>query len=116
MVQKEVADRIVARDNKESILSMSVRAYGIPVYIRKVPAQNFSPKPKVDSAIILIDNISKNIFKNKSEEQDFFIFLKLGFSHKRKILLNNIADKYSKQKTINTFDQCKIPKRCGQKN
>src|SRR3990172_2215572 len=53
MVQKEVAERIVARPSsrragtgKESILSMSVKVYGTPCYIQKVPARYFSPKPK----------------------------------------------------------------------
>src|SRR3989344_7983631 len=48
MVQKEVADRIVARPSsrragtgKESILSMSVKAYGTPRYIQKIPRRNF---------------------------------------------------------------------------
>jgi len=94
MVQKEVANRIIARDEKESILSMSVKAYGKPRYVKKVPARYFSPKPKIDSAIILIDNISKGIFKNKNEEQAFFNLMKTGFSHKRKTLLNNLSDVY----------------------
>ncbi len=63
LVQKEVAERIVARDGKESILSISVKAYGTPHYIDKVPKRYFTPEPKVDSAIIHIDNISKDRFK-----------------------------------------------------
>ena len=59
MVQQEVARRIVAQDKKESILSISVKAYGEPKIIMKVPARYFSPAPKVDSAIIAIKNISR---------------------------------------------------------
>ncbi len=54
LVQKEVADRIVARDGKESILSISVKVYGTPTYIMKVSKRFFSPSPKVDSAVIKI--------------------------------------------------------------
>ncbi len=108
MVQKEVSDRIVARDGKESILSMSVKAYGTPRYIKKVPARYFSPKPKVDSAVILIDNISKDTFKNKNEEQDFFELMKTGFSHKRKTLLNNLSDVYEKQQATEALNNCDI--------
>ena len=36
LVQKEVADRIIARNGKESILSLSVKAYGVPKIIAKV--------------------------------------------------------------------------------
>ena len=41
MVQKEVAQRIVARDNKESILSISVKAYGAPRYVKRFPRAIF---------------------------------------------------------------------------
>ena len=62
LIQKEVAERIVAKNDKESILSLSVKAYGTPKYIMKVHKRFFSPSPKVDSAIIAIINISKNNF------------------------------------------------------
>lgn len=90
LVQKEVAERIVARDNKESILSLSVKAYGVPKYIMKVGKKYFSPAPKVDSAIILIDNVSNKNFENKNEEEQFFKIIKAGFAHKRKVLIKNI--------------------------
>jgi 16S rRNA (adenine1518-N6/adenine1519-N6)-dimethyltransferase len=104
MVQKEVAERIVARDGKESILSISVKSYGQPKIITKVPAGNFYPKPKVDSAIILIDKISKNFFvKNRINEKKFFQMVKQGFGHKRKMLKNNLKI------STETLQKCKIP-------
>src|SRR3989344_275663 len=54
MVQKEVAERIMAKDGKESMLSLSVKVYGKSEFIRKVPRGAFSPPPNVDSAIIKI--------------------------------------------------------------
>lgn len=66
LVQKEVAERIVARDGKESILSISVKAYGTPKYMMKVEKRFFSPAPKVDSAIIAITAISKKNFESES--------------------------------------------------
>lgn len=89
MVQKEVAERIIARKGKESVLSISVKVYGQPKIIKKVPAKFFSPKPKVDSAILLIDNISKVFFKDINEK-NFFELFKKGFSSKRKFLKNNL--------------------------
>jgi len=68
LVQKEVAKRIVAADKKESILSISVKAYGEPKYIDTVPKRFFRPVPKVDSAIILIDNIGKKFFGGDQEK------------------------------------------------
>ena len=104
MVQKEVAERIIAKDGKESLLSISVKVYGQPKIIAKVSAENFSPKPKVDSAIIAIENISKSFFKdNRIDEKRFFQMLKLGFSHKRKLLKNNLKI------GAETLQKCKIP-------
>lgn len=91
MVQHEVAKRIVARDGKESILSVSVKAYGIPKIEMKVPARYFSPAPKVDSAIISIKNISRNFFTtNTIQESNFWEIIHAGFAHKRKKLSNNL--------------------------
>ena len=95
MVQKEVAERIVAkgklarRRGGESLLSISVKAYGRPETIRNVSAGYFSPAPKVDSAVIKISNISKNFFQNINEKK-FFEVVKKGFSQKRKMLINNL--------------------------
>lgn len=91
LIQKEVADRIVARDNRESILSMSVKVYGTPRYISTVKKEYFSPKPKVDSAIIAIEHISKKSFTEPVDEQLFFNLIKKGFAHKRKKLTGNLS-------------------------
>src|SRR5258706_8508314 len=91
MVQHEVGKRIVARDNKESILSISVKAYGKPKLIMKVAARYFSPAPKVDSVIILINDISREAFtKNEINEEKFWEIVKTGFAHKRKKLGSNL--------------------------
>jgi 16S rRNA (adenine1518-N6/adenine1519-N6)-dimethyltransferase len=90
LVQKEVADRIMTRDNKESLLSISVKAYCQPKYIAKVPAGSFVPAPKVDSAIIAFENINKNRFSHEINEEIFFEILRAGFAHKRKRLFSNI--------------------------
>lgn len=101
LVQKEVAERIVARDRKESILSMSVKAYGDPKYIDKVQKRYFSPEPRVDSAILLIDNIS-NKKLGDDIENSFFDVIHAGFGHKRKILLNNLKKTVNKE-TLEIF-------------
>jgi len=97
MLQHEVAQRIIATprhgvvNGKESILSISVKAYGEPKMIMKVPARYFSPVPKVDSAIISIKNISRKIFeKNDINEKKFWEIVKTGFAHKRKKLSSNL--------------------------
>jgi 16S rRNA (adenine1518-N6/adenine1519-N6)-dimethyltransferase len=96
LVQKEVAERI-ARSKKESILSLSIKAYGKPRYIKTVPRGAFSPPPAVDSAILLVENISRNNFKNAKHEKRFFELVKAGFAHKRKLLVRNLEPLLGKQ-------------------
>ena len=110
MVQKEIADRIIARNEKESLLSLSVRVYGTVKKIMKVEKENFSPKPKVDSAILLVDNISKNFFKEINEEK-FFDVIKTGFAHKRKILIANLKEKFGENDLLRIFQDIKIPEK-----
>lgn len=89
MLQKELAKRII--DEKESVLSISIKAYGEPVYLVSVPRKFFRPIPNVDSAVLSIDNISKSFFStNKIDEKSFFATVKAGFAHKRKVLIKNL--------------------------
>lgn len=111
VVQKEVAERIVSRDKKESVLSLSVKAYGEPHYIQKIPARYFNPKPKVDSAIIHISDISRGKFTSKTEEELFFNIIKAGFSHKRKLLAGNLSELYDKHTVRDLFNTCTIPEK-----
>lgn len=113
LVQKEVAERIVARNNKESILSLSVKIYGEPKLVAKVPARFFSPKPKVDSAILHIADISKDSFEQQSSaslfsEEKFFKIVKTGFAQKRKKLVNNLAALAPKEEVLKIFKDLDI--------
>ena len=114
LVQKEVAERItayprhrVSGTGKESILSISVKAYSTPSYIETVKAGSFVPAPKVDSAIILIDNISKKFFTDFSEK-DFFATVRAGFKSKRKKLSSNLSTMFSKDKIKEIFQKLNL--------
>lgn len=107
LIQKEVAERIVAKDKKESLLSMSVKFYGNPFYIRTVSKGSFLPKPKVDSAILHIKNIDSSKSKNINEKK-FFEILHLGFAHKRKQLLPSLARAFSKEKVLQAFSEINL--------
>lgn len=102
MLQKELAKRIV--DEKGSILSMAIKAYGEPKYVTSVPRKFFRPIPNVDSAVLLIDNISKKFFEN-SDEKAFFEVLKAGFAHKRKVLIKNLENVISKDKLVRIWEE-----------
>jgi 16S rRNA (adenine1518-N6/adenine1519-N6)-dimethyltransferase len=91
MIQKEVAERILAQHGKESLLSISVKAYGNPKILFRVSRGNFFPSPNVDSAVINIKNISnKNFAENDLKEEVFWEILHAGFAHKRKKLSSNL--------------------------
>lgn len=91
LVQKEVAER-VARSKKESILSLSVKAYSTPTYEFTVPRGAFRPAPNVDSAVLSIRNISKKNFASRDDEWRFFALIRAGFAHKRKHVAKNLAE------------------------
>lgn len=107
LVQKEVAERIVAKDEKESLLSLSVKIFGEPKLIRIVGRGAFTPQPNVDSAILNIEKINKEKLLGISSDL-FFKIIHAGFAHKRKQLLPNLASLYKKANLINNFKKCGI--------
>ncbi len=108
MLQKEVADRIVARDKKESILSIATKVYGTPRIVKRVPARYFTPVPNVDSAVIAITNISNKNFPDATFEKRFFEIMKTGFAHKRKQLGGNLKEMFGEH-TRTLLEQAGIP-------
>ena len=99
LVQKEVAERIIARNKKESVLSISVKAFGTPRIAAIVPRGAFVPAPNVDSAILEISDISADSFAKIMKNGDstanirrFFDIVRTGFAHKRKFARRNLEN------------------------
>lgn len=90
MVQKEVAERMLAKSGQMNLLALSVQLYSEPKILFKVSKNCFYPRPKVDSAIIEFNNIRKPVQLN---ENLFFSLVKAGFANKRKKLLTNLSQK-----------------------
>ncbi len=96
MVQKEVAQRIMAKPPKMNLLAISVRFYATPKIIIYAPKNNFWPQPKVDSAIIKLSEIKKpNI-----SEKEFFKIVKVSFSSKRKQLKNSLSKIFNNARNL----------------
>ena len=91
MLQKEVAERIVATVPDMTLLSCSVQFYADAKIMFNVSKENFYPIPKVDSAVIKITP-NKKLLSNFEEEKNFFKLLRVGFSSKRKMLKNNLSN------------------------
>ena len=90
----EVAERICSKNVRESLLSLSVKAYGEPKIISRVPRGAFSPAPNVDSAIISISINAKQLLRTSKDEEQFFKVLHAGFAHPRKMPLANLSKEY----------------------
>jgi 16S rRNA (adenine1518-N6/adenine1519-N6)-dimethyltransferase len=89
-VQKEVAQRIVAKPGQMSLLAVSVQFYGRPRLAHTIPAQAFVPPPKVDSAVLRIDR-HPHPQPAVASPAAYFRLVKAGFSQKRKQLKNSLA-------------------------
>jgi len=90
MVQKEVAEAIVAEPGQMSVLGISVQFYSKPRIISYVPAQCFYPVPEVDSAILRVDLYPQPAVA-VTDEGSFFNLVRAGFSASRKQIGNSLA-------------------------
>ncbi|MEK7626736.1 MAG: 16S rRNA (adenine(1518)-N(6)/adenine(1519)-N(6))-dimethyltransferase RsmA [Patescibacteria group bacterium] len=88
-VQKEVAKRICG---EMSLLSASVRYWAEPEIIGIIPKSDFSPQPKVDSAIIRLKTRENNwgVGDGDKKAENYYRFIKILFKQPRKTALNNL--------------------------
>jgi len=95
MVQREVADRIVAQPGKSEygLLSATVQLFTRVEKLFTLPPEAFSPPPKVHSAVIRL-TIAPRLESLNVPEAEFMRFLKLSFGQKRKTLWNNLKSEY----------------------
>lgn len=107
LIQKEVAERI-ARDKKESLLSLSVKIFGNPTYICTVKRGHFTPPPKIDSAIVAVNEVGKQKLSSITSEQ-FFNIIHLGFAQKRKQLLGNLSGEFPRPNLELIFQELSLP-------
>lgn len=100
MVQKEVADRLVAKPGGKDygILSIATQLSAQPEKILEVPPKAFWPAPKVTSAVVRFHLRPYPGFR--VQEKDFFRVVKASFSQRRKTLGNSLAGGLSMDKKI----------------
>jgi 16S rRNA (adenine1518-N6/adenine1519-N6)-dimethyltransferase len=117
MFQKEVAQRIAAREGNKvyGILSVLVQAFFSVEYLFEVHENAFNPPPKVKSAVIRLRPVTAPSMKS---ERQFFVLVKTAFNQRRKTLRNAVRslftpeelqdpifDKRAEQLTVNDFAQ-----------
>ncbi len=89
MVQKEVAERLVAKAGtaEYGAITAVVDLYANAKITRIVGKNNFYPVPKVDSAVIRLDICEKKYDCNKNKVKQI---IKASFAMRRKTLVNNL--------------------------
>ncbi|MFN8496578.1 MAG: 16S rRNA (adenine(1518)-N(6)/adenine(1519)-N(6))-dimethyltransferase RsmA [Anaerolineae bacterium] len=90
LVQREVAERIVAKPPDMNLLGVSVQLFGAPRVVARVPAGAFYPPPKVDSSVVRID-VYPQPAEGVTDTEDFFRIVRAGFGQKRKQLRNSLS-------------------------
>lgn len=90
LVQKEVAERVAAAPGKMSLLSVTAQFYWEASVGQIVPARLFTPPPKVDSRILILNRRSDPLFPDIDAKQ-FFRLVKAGYSNRRKTLVNSLS-------------------------
>lgn len=111
MVQKEVADRIVANPKSKDygVLTLNTKYYGLAEKLFDVPNTSFVPSPNVTSSIVKIDICNRYKVANT---EIFFKTIKASFAQRRKKLLNSLENSHlfniGKEKFKEILAQCNI--------
>jgi len=94
MVQQEVADRLVAKENTENYgaITVSIATKGTAKIIKKINRKMFTPAPNVDSAIVQI-TLDTNKY-NIKDDKILARLIKAGFAMRRKTLANNLKNSF----------------------
>ncbi|HSX34085.1 MAG TPA: 16S rRNA (adenine(1518)-N(6)/adenine(1519)-N(6))-dimethyltransferase RsmA [Candidatus Saccharimonadales bacterium] len=109
LIQKEVAQRVCAEAGDMSILSVSVQFYCQTGLGPIVPAELFTPSPKVDSQILLLEYRTQPLFPDVDTKL-FFRIVKAGFAQRRKTLLNSLSAgmQMGREETVALLEQASI--------
>jgi len=89
MVQREVADRLLAAPPKTSVLSIACQLYAEGKKMTRVSRGSFNPAPKVDSTVVRLD--LRTEWLGGVDPEAVLKIVKAGFSSRRKQLHGNLA-------------------------
>jgi 16S rRNA (adenine1518-N6/adenine1519-N6)-dimethyltransferase len=99
LMQREVAERVTAQPGSRSYgyLTALTQMNAEARITLEVPPGAFSPPPKVHSALVDFPMVARFPLWKLRTHDAFLQFAQLCFQRKRKTLLNNLAQKYSRQ-------------------
>lgn len=114
MVQKEVAERLIAKTGGKdsSAITYYTSYYTENIWNIFVGKENFMPAPKVDSMVVGL-KLRKNVFPEVLDEEKYFKLIRSGFLHRRKTFLNSIqiSKEFDIQKITGILEELGIDKR-----
>lgn len=90
LVQKEVAERLAAKPGSMSLLSVTAQFYWEVTIGKIVEAELFTPPPKVDSQIVILQRRAAPLFDGLDPKQ-LFRLVRAGFGERRKTLRNSLS-------------------------
>jgi 16S rRNA (adenine1518-N6/adenine1519-N6)-dimethyltransferase len=91
VVQKEIGERILVKDQKESLLSLATKLYGSPRFELAISRQVYEPVPRVDTMLLSISRHEKPWLPQF--QRRFLAIVRAGFSARRKFLVSNLRQK-----------------------
>ena len=109
MMQLEVCDRICGKPKTKdyNALSVVIQYRAMAKKVCKVPRSVFIPQPNVDSAVVKLQLYEVAKYKAK-DEQFFFEFIRDCFTQRRKTLINNLSNKYDKNKVLQILKEINL--------
>jgi 16S rRNA (adenine1518-N6/adenine1519-N6)-dimethyltransferase len=105
-IQKEVAERIVAKPPKANQLGNIINLWAKPKILFNLKAKDFFPQPKVASSVIKLE--IKPFSQRLKNEEEIIKLIKIGFKQPRKVLMNNLSEKFDKNKIKNVFKKLNL--------
>lgn len=105
MLQKEVAERIIAKPPKMNRLAAIIQRFAQPTIIATVRPGSFSPAPKVHSAIIALENIRPR----QASDQRVVELVAKAFMHPRKYLASNLGKHFPKPAIAQAMQTLNLP-------
>jgi 16S rRNA (adenine1518-N6/adenine1519-N6)-dimethyltransferase len=103
MTQLEPALRICANPGTKSYgyLTVAVKQYAKTSLLREIGPDNFTPRPKVDSATFMVEPLPIE----EQAPKELLAFAEVAFMQKRKTLSNNLGKKYDKAEVVKVLEE-----------
>ena len=88
-LQREVAERLCAQPPRMNLLAASVQIWAEPRIVRRLVPADFSPAPKVESAVVKLE--TWNLERGTQNRERYYRLIKIIFKQPRQTIMNNLS-------------------------